>query len=51
MIRNAIYHFCDLNRKGGDILAKNTNSATMAESVLGDLDGVIKNVKNKKYEL
>lgn len=51
MIRNVIYHFCDLNRKAVDDLTKNTNAATMAESVLGDLDRVIKNVKNKKYEV
>lgn len=51
MIRNVIYHFCALNRKAVDDLTKNTNAATMAESVLGDLDGIIKNVKNKKYEV
>lgn len=51
MIRNVIYHFCDLNRKAVDDLTKNTNAATMAESVLGDLDRVIENVKNKKYEV
>lgn len=51
MIRNVIYHFCALNRKAVDDLTKNTNAATMAESVLGDLDRLIKNVKNKKYEL
>ena len=44
-VRNVIYHFCALNKKSADILTKNTNSAIMAESVLGDLDAIIERLK------
>lgn len=44
-VRNVIYHFCALNRKSVDALTRNTNSAIMAESVLGDLDAIIERLK------